>query len=276
MSQTDCEPDVSTRYKLIVLDLDGTLLDGRKLITDRTRVTLERAQSDGVAVAIATGRSYAMARFFVDGLPLNGPQITYNGAAIVDPVTSRPMYLQALPSNLVSPVIGFLCDERVFTSYFTEDDIYVLQRSSLELALVPADMPPAKEVASFDELLHHPAIKIVATAPRDRIDALRPVGEAAFGADLYVTRTDAVLLEFLHPEVSKGAALRKVMQSLGLDSDQVIAFGDSHNDLDLLQIAGTGVAMGNADNEVKAQADIVAPPNTEDGVARVLEAMLWS
>ena len=137
-------------------------------------------------------------------------------------------------------------------------------------------MPPAKEVTSFDELLHLPAIKIVATAPRDRIDVLRPVGEAAFGAQLYVTRTDAVLLEFLHPEVSKGAALRKVMQSLGLDSDQVIAFGDSHNDLDLLQIAGTGVAMGNADDEVKAQADVVAAPNTEDGVARVLEAMLWS
>ncbi len=263
------------RYKLIVLDLDGTLLDGRKQVSVRTRGTLERAQAEGIAVAIATGRSYSMARYFVDGLSLNGPQITYNGAAVIDPVTARPVYLQALPASLVRPVIDFLRDEHVFTSYFSEHDIYVLHRSSLEYALVPPGMPRAYEVGGFDEVLHLPAIKIVATAPPDRIDTLRPVAEAAFGAQLYVTRTDAVLLEFLHPAVSKGAALRLVMETLGLAPEQVIAFGDSHNDIDLLRIAGTGVAMGNADDEVLAMADIVAPPNTDDGVAKVLEGLLW-
>ncbi len=266
---------MSLRYKLIVLDLDGTLLDGQKKISARTRTTLERARADGAAVAIATGRSFAMARHFVDGFPLNGPQITYNGAAIVDPVTGRPLYLQALPGRLVGPVIDFLRDQRVFTSYFAEEEVYVRHRSSLEHALVPPEMPPAVEVADFDELRHLPAIKIVATAARERIDTLRPVAESAFGADLYVTRTDAVLLEFLHPSVSKGTALKRVIKLLDLSAEDVIAFGDSHNDLELLQIAGTGVAMGNAVDEVRAMADIVAPPNTDDGVARVLETVLW-
>ena len=264
------------RYKLIVCDLDGTLLDGQKKISERTIGVLKHAQADGVAVAIATGRSFAMVRFFVDGLPLNGPQIVYNGAAIVDPVSGKPLYLQALPSSLVSPVLDFLRDQHVFTSYFTEDDVYVRHRSSLEFALVPPEMPPAREVGDFDEVLHLPAVKIVATATRDRIDSLRPAAEAAFADRLYVTRTDPVLLEFLHPAVSKGTALAKVMESLGLHAEQVIAFGDSHNDLELLQTAGVGVAMGNADPEVLAMADIVAEPNTDDGVAKVLESLLWS
>jgi hypothetical protein len=271
----DCEYAVSRRFKLIVCDLDGTLLDGTKKISARTRGALQRAQSEGVAVAVATGRSFAMTQFFVDGFPLNGPQITYNGAAIVDSVSGKPFYLQALPAHLVTEVLGFLRRQHVFTSYFTEDDVFVLHRSKLEDALVPPEMPPAKEVDDFVQVLHYPAIKLVATAPRERIDDLRPVAEAAFAASLYVTRTDHVLLEFLHPDVSKGAALTKVMDTLGLQASEVIAFGDSHNDIDLLRIAGTGVAMGNAGEEVRMMADMIAPPNTDDGVARVLEALLW-
>jgi hypothetical protein len=84
-----------------------------------------------------------------------------------------------------------------------------------------------------------------------------------------------VLLEFLHPAVSKGAALREAVAYLGLDPARVIAFGDGHNDIGLLQAAGTGVAMANADREVREIADLVAPANTEDGIAQVLDQILW-
>jgi Cof subfamily protein (haloacid dehalogenase superfamily) len=266
---------VPTRYKLIVLDLDGTLLDAEQKITARTRLVLERAQADGVAVAVATGRSYALTRYFVDGLPLNGPQITYNGAIIADPVSGVPLFARHIPPALVAPVLTFLAEQEVYVSYYTDDTIYVTGRSDLEIALVPPGMPEPARVPSFDAVTHLPALKLVAVAENDRISALRPLAEEAFGAKLYVTRTHAVLLEFLHASVSKGAALQWVMESLGLERDQVIAFGDSHNDIELLRMAGTGVAMGNADAEVRAASDLVAPPNTEDGVARVLEDRLW-
>jgi Cof subfamily protein (haloacid dehalogenase superfamily) len=228
-----------------------------------------------VFVAIATGRSFALTQYFVEGLRLNGPQITYNGAIIVDPVTGRPIFLQGLPISMVTPVLEFLRRQGVYACYYTEDDIYVLERSPLEVALVPPGTKPPLRISDFGQVAHLPAIKLVAVANRDTITTLRPLADAAFGGELYVTRTSSVLLEFLHPSVSKGAALQQVIQSLGLNAEQVIAFGDSHNDIELLQIAGTGVAMGNAEAEARDVADIVAPSNADDGVAKVLDDLMW-
>ena len=264
------------RFKLIVLDLDGTLLDGQSRVSPRTRATLERAHAAGVAVAVATGRSYPLIRHFCGDLPLSGPQITYNGAIVVDPVTDRPIFLQAVPAALVPPVLEFLADEEVFTCYYTADAIYVRGHSPMVDALVPAGLPQPIVTDDLGALLHLPCMKLVVVAEPPRIDALRPKAEAAFGERLYVTQTARVLLEFLHPEVSKGAALARSIEALGLRSEQVIAFGDSHNDIELLRVAGTGVAMGNADPEVQAVADLVAPPNTEDGIAAVLDAILYT
>jgi Cof subfamily protein (haloacid dehalogenase superfamily) len=262
-------------YRLIVVDLDGTLLNPQSKISPRTRAALERANAEGIAIAVATGRSYPLLRYFCGDLPLSGPQITFNGAVVVDPVTGMPTFLQAVPVALVRPVLDFMREEGVFASYYTEDAIYVHDHSRLELALVPADFPQPIAVPDLYALTHLPCIKLVVVAERERIATLRPRAEAAFGDLLYVTQTSPVLLEFLHPEVSKGAALRKAMEYLGLEPPQVIAFGDSHNDLELLAAAGTGVAMGNASAEVRAAADLVAPSNVEDGIAVVLNAVLW-
>jgi Cof subfamily protein (haloacid dehalogenase superfamily) len=265
-----------TRYDLVVMDLDGTLLDDHSRVTPRTRAALDRADAAGVAIAIATGRSYALARYFTDDLPLTGPQITYNGAVVVDPVTGLPTFLQAVPSAWIAPVLTFLKQRGIFACYYTEDTIYLEGHAPLERALVPADFP--RQPAVVDDLLslrHLPCLKVVAVATPEVIAALRPLAEAAFHEHLYVTQTAAVLLEFLHPDVSKGAALREAIAYLGIDPVRVIAFGDGHNDIGLLQAAGTGVAMANADEEVRALADMVAPSNTEDGIARVLDDLLW-
>jgi Cof subfamily protein (haloacid dehalogenase superfamily) len=265
-----------TRFDLIVMDLDGTLLDNYSKVTPRTRAVLERADAAGVAIAVATGRSYALARYFTDGLPLTGPQITYNGAVVVDSETGLPTFLQAVPAAWIEPVLAFLREHGIFSCYYTEDTIYVEGRAPLERALVPADFPTQPVVVdNLLSLLHLPCLKIVAVAKPDEISALRLPAEAAFGDHLYVTQTASVLLEFLHPDVSKGTALREAMTYLGLDPARVIAFGDGHNDIDLLEMAGTGVAMANAEEEVRVRADIVAPSNTEDGIAAVLDELLW-
>lgn len=263
------------RYRLIVMDLDGTLLNRRHAVTPRTRAALERAHHAGVAVAVATGRSYALLRFFTDGLPLSGPQITFNGAIVIDPVSGRPIFLQAVPEAWVVPVLSFLREHDVYSCYYTDSQIYVRGRSPLERALVPPNFPAPIEADDLEGLLHIPCIKLVAVAEPAGINALRPLAEGAFGRHLYVTQTAPVLLEFLHPDVSKGAALTRAIVDLGLDPTQVIAFGDSHNDIDMLQVAGTGVAMANASAEVRAVADLVAPSNEEDGIAVVLDDLLW-
>ncbi|HVA92228.1 MAG TPA: Cof-type HAD-IIB family hydrolase [Chloroflexota bacterium] len=265
------------RYDLVVMDLDGTLLNEHSQVSTRTRAALEKASAAGVAIAVATGRSYPLVRYFTDGLPLTGPQITYNGAVVVDPVTGKPTFLQAVPTAQVGPVLAFLREWGVFSCYYTEDTIFIEGHAPLERALVPPDFPKQPVVVDdFSSLMHLPCLKVVAVAQADVIAGLRPRAEEVFGQHLYVTQTSSVLLEFLHPAVSKGAALREAMAYLGLDPARVIAFGDGHNDIDLLQAAGMGVAMGNADEEVRAVADLVAPANTEDGIAQVLDRLLWA
>jgi Cof subfamily protein (haloacid dehalogenase superfamily) len=260
-----------------MMDLDGTLLDRHSHVTPRTRAVLERAHAEGIAVAVATGRSYALVRYFTRGLPLSGPQITFNGAIVVDPLTGKPTFLQALPVALVHPVLAFLAEHGVYTCYYTEDTIYVRAHAApLERALVPSDFSPQPVVVpDLGSLFHLPCIKLVVVAKPEEITQLRPLAAATFGDRLYITQTASVLLEFLHPAVSKGAALREVMRYLELDAAEVIAFGDSHNDIEMLQVAGTGVAMANAGSEVRAVADCIAPSNEEDGIAVVLEDLLW-
>lgn len=263
------------RYRLIMMDLDGTLLDEHSQVTPRTRAALERAHAAGVAVAVATGRSYALIKYFCDGLPLTGPQITFNGAVVVDPESGRPIFLQAVPIALVEPVLGFLRDQEVYTCYYTETAIYVRGHAPAERALVPPDFPRPIATPHLEGLLHMPCLKLVVVAEPARIRELRVLAEREFGDKLYVTQTSPVLLEFLHPEVSKGAALQRVIVDLDIDPAQVLAFGDSHNDLGMLQVAGTGVAMANASDEVRAVADRIAPSNNEDGIAVVLDDLLW-
>jgi Cof subfamily protein (haloacid dehalogenase superfamily) len=270
-----CVPD--PRYRLIVMDLDGTLLNRQSQVTPRTRAVLERAHAEGIAIAVATGRSYPLVRYFTRGLPLSGPQITFNGAIVVDSVTGKSTHLHAVPVALVRPVLAFLVEHGAYTCYFTEDMIYVREHAvPLERALVPPDFSPQPVVVpDLSALLHLPCIKLVVVAKLEAIARLRPLAEAAFGDQLYITQTSSVLLEFLHPAVSKGAALIEAMCYLGLRAEEVIAFGDSHNDIEMLRVAGTGVAMANAGAEVRAVADSIAPSNDDDGIAVVLEDVLW-
>jgi Cof subfamily protein (haloacid dehalogenase superfamily) len=264
------------RYKIIAMDLDGTLLDEHKQISPRTRKTLVRAHYAGAHIVVATGRSFALTRHFVGDLPLTGPQISLNGAAIVDAESGLTIFHQALPTAAVSPVIDFLSAQGIYTCYESEADIFVLYHSPWEARLVPPGTPPALSVRSFSDVMHLPAMKLVGVAEEARITALRPLAEAAFAAQLYVTRTSPVLYEFLHPSVSKGAALKKVIETLGLSAAEVIAFGDSHNDIAMLEVAGTAVAMANADSEVRGMADLIAPSNMQDGIADVLDDLLWT
>jgi Cof subfamily protein (haloacid dehalogenase superfamily) len=260
------------------MDLDGTLLDRRSQVTPRTRAALERAHAEGIAIAVATGRSYALLRYFTRGLPLSGPQITFNGAIVVDPATGKPTFLQAVPVALVHPVLAFLAEHGAYTCYYTADAIYVREHAApMERALVPPDFSPQPVVVpDFGSLVHLPCIKLVVVAKPEQVARLRPAAEATFGDRLYITQTASVLLEFLHPAVSKGAALEEAMRYLELSAGQVIAFGDSHNDIEMLRVAGTGVAMANASAEVRAAADRLAPSNEEDGIAVVLEDLLWN
>ena len=124
-----------------------------------------------------------------------------------------------------------------------------------------------EDVASIYPL---PCIKVVGIGSQEMIRTRREEFVRLFDGQLYVTQSSFDLIEFLHPAVSKGRALAQIAADLGIAADEVVAFGDNHNDIGMLRFAGLGVAMGNAEDEVKEEANHVTLSNAEDGVAAVI------
>src|SRR5205807_2650216 len=135
-------------------------------------------------------------------------------------------------------------------------------------------LPPAIRIADITSVYPQPCIKLAAVGEASSIREKRQELERLFAGKLYITQSAPRLVEIMHPDVSKDKALRIITQRLGIVPEEVVAFGDNHNDIGMLRFAGLGVAMGNAHDEVKEAADYVTSSNTEEGVAAVIEKLL--
>lgn len=257
-------------YRLIAIDLDGTLLSPGHRLSDRNRAALNALLDRERHVVVATGRPFDIVRIHCAGVDLRGPQITYNGAVVYDPESDRVLSQDTLPPQHVPQILAFLKTWDVPAVACRLGQAFLDPRISHpgDWAAVPdqdATVLPNMARAPRDGL-----IKIVGESDPETIARIRPIAMDAFVPRVYVTQTAPSLIEFLSPAASKGNALREIANRLGVLKEDIVAFGDSHNDLTMFDVAGLSVAMGNASDEVKDAADRVAPSNDEDGVASVL------
>lgn len=265
-------------YKLIAMDLDGTLNNDRKEIDGPTRDALLRAQAAGIRLMLASARPLPGLYKDRDALDLaahHGILMAYNGGAIVDAADGRVLssaamdmedarqVLRALEALPVTPILDdgarfYVTDRR---GYKVD---YECRNNRMDCVEVPnladaLDFAPCKLLMSTDPN----GIKAV----QARIAALLPAG-------LSVVQTAAFYLEVIPASVNKGVGLTEACRALGIDPAEAVAFGDSENDIPMLRAAGMGVAMGNADDEVKAAADRVTLSNNDNGIAAALEELL--
>lgn len=262
-------------YRLLAIDLDGTLLTPppQKHITARTRLALRQAAEAGMTLVIATGQTLAVLQHICGDLPLQGPQIIENGAVIAD-LEGHISHQHVFPPQHLLPVLDLLRTAGCHRVYHTFHRVYVDRQTPRARDWYRPPVPPVIEVEDVASLYPLPCLKIVGVAPEAHIRALRAAWEQRFAGQLYVTQSSFDLIEFLHPEASKGNALQAIAADLGIVPEEVVAFGDHHNDIGMLRFAGLGVAMGNAHEEVKAEADYVTTSNAEEGVAVVIEEVI--
>lgn len=265
--------------RLIALDLDGTVFDDEKRISPRTLAALRAALDRGAAVLPATGRT-------LDGIPaefLDLPGVRYaltsNGAAVVDRQTGERLVEQTFDPaqalaiyDLVEAHGGMISLFIDGTSYATEANV----ESSWDMvppALRPYFRQTRRVVPDMHPILRAHAAHIEKFSILYRTLADRDAAWQAVTAAHQVEATTSLErnLELNAPGVSKGSGLLALAKVLGLRPDQVMACGDSGNDLTMIQLAGLGVAMGNATDEVKAAARYIAPDNNHDGVAEAIE-----
>lgn len=267
-----------TRYRLIVLDVDGTLVDRERRISAATLRALATAQAHGIRVTLATGRMYASALPYAQQIQADAPLILYNGARIQDPAGGAILYSSHLPRAQVVRALRLAQQFDVHANLYLGESIYIERVSEVSRESARKDgvnQVPVGDLVRFLEGRVDDPVKILMIGPDGRLEALA----AAYRADgsgaeelPHLVRSEATYLEIQPRGTSKGAGLIRVCGLLGIPASATMAFGDNLNDLEMIQAAGLGVAMGNAHADVKRAARVVAPSNDEDGVA----AVLWS
>lgn len=259
-------------YKMLVLDLDGTLLNSESHISPENIRALDFARDQGLRIVIATGRPpvgtlpYRISL----GNHLDDPFITYNGALVQIPRTGE---------NLIRHTI-MVADYLTIADY--AEKYSLLHYCFDEKSCLTASMHP---VAIWEGEINQIPVRLVDFS---QLDPATPLSKAMISgepadldraeADLPVSLTERYvivrssprLLEFLHPLASKGQAVAELAAMLGIQQDEVICVGDAGNDEDMIRYAGLGVAMGNATAAVKAVADFVTTSNDQNGVAEVV------
>lgn len=262
-------------YRVIALDLDGTLTNHEKIVTPKTHEALLKAQDNGAIIVLASGRPTYGIQPVAECLELDkrgGYILSYNGGKIVNTKTKEELFSQFLPDNVI-PVIYKYAKEKnhallgyAGNEIVTEmpDDQYVKEESRIN----------KMNIRQVDNLLEHleshPTKLLMTGGPADMIKAEEDLAEL-LGNQMDVFRSAPLFLELVPQGIDKAQSLRRLLAKVNLTPEDMIAFGDGYNDLSMLRLAGMGVAMANAAPEVRAEADYITLSNEEDGVAAALE-----
>ncbi|HEX8147322.1 MAG TPA: Cof-type HAD-IIB family hydrolase [Pyrinomonadaceae bacterium] len=278
--------------RLIALDLDGTLLDSRGRVGARNRAAIDEARARGVGVALVTGRRFRDARPLALELGLDVPVIAHNGALTKHAESLETVSAVLMPVEAARAVVrvgrehgadALVSDDHVGAGLLVYDHISpgntaLAKYIEWSRRVVGEEAAAAiRRVESLEAYLDHDPLHVAFSGGCAAMERLSEVmkGELNGGVRLLLTlypKMDFALLDVLHPEASKGAGLSAVAAEQGLAREEVMAVGDNFNDLEMLEWAGTGVLMGNADPGLHAAGRFHATAaNDDDGVADAIE-----
>lgn len=266
------------RRKMLVLDIDGTLTNSQKQITPRTLEALLRIQQKGHIVTLASGRPTAGLRMASSALQLErygGYLLSYNGAHILHRKSGRVLFERVLPDETLSQMCAFAREEGIGLLTYRENTIltsfahdpYMEQESRINAL-------PILDVEDLVSYVQFPIYKCLLTAPPQRAAQLEAILVERYGQSLSIYRSEPYFIEVMPPEIDKALSLGRLLEAIDMPVSDAIACGDGFNDISMIRFAGTGVAMANAQEVVKREADFITRSNDEDGVVEVIEKFL--
>lgn len=259
------------RFRLIVIDVDGTLIERGKSISPRVHEAIARTQQRGVYVTLASGRMYLLLEPLVEMLGLRSPVICYGGALIVDPVTREPRYRRGVPLDLAREVIVAARSRALPARVYIDNRVFVDRIDPNAFNYESLTRVRATAVGDLLAFLQDDPTHLAVDAPPERTRSLVEEMRQIFHPRLHVTTGHPLLTEFSHPSVHKGSAVAWLARTLGIPLREVLAIGDDWNDVEMLHCAGLGIAVENAHPDVLAVAEEIVPSVADDGVAVALE-----
>lgn len=266
------------KRKMLVLDIDGTLTNSKKEITPRTLQRIREIQEMGHIVVVASGRPTPGLRKVSEELQLakyGGYLLSYNGARIANVQTGEIVCQLELPLEYVPQLHAFAHANDIGIVTYEQDWIVTdCKHSEFMEREAWINQIPIRDVENFVEYVDFPIVKCLLTAPPDRAPAMERELAAQFIGRLSIYRSEPYFIEAMPLHVDKAASLQRLLEHLRMDVSDVIACGDGYNDVSMIRFAGLGVAMANAYDAVKAEADYITLSNDEDGVAHVIEKFI--
>ncbi|KXG74009.1 Cof-type HAD-IIB family hydrolase [Thermotalea metallivorans] len=267
-------------YKLIVSDMDGTLLTSNGKISEETEKVLRQLMDKGIHVAVATGRIFTSAKVYAKYLGVTTPIIACNGAMVRNLKDMKIIYESHLSREDCLKILEICRKHHLYFHFYTDTIFYTerLDYSSLKYSewnktLREEEKIDLRVIDDPYKIIQNNESKIykfvIIDQDKELLAKVRRELEAI--PTIECSKSWHNNLEIMNRGVSKGAAVRRLAKSLGIRREEVICFGDHENDLSMIEYAGLGIAMGNADEVVKARADYVTATNDEDGVAKALK-----
>lgn len=262
------------KYKAVVSDLDGTLLNSEHTISHYTRETIKKIVEKGVKFFIATGRHHQDVMVFKNMLDLETYLITSNGARIHNE-RDEEIYTKDIPAHLTDEILSLDIDNEITKHAYIGDEWVS------EIALEGAEefhkeSGFTQTIISFDELKGKEVIKFFFISENvAKIKELEEQLRAKYSDKLNITLSLETCLEIMHKEVSKGTAITELFSKENIEIDEIMAFGDGLNDFEMLKLVGKGLIMGNGNLRLKEALpdNEVIGTNDEHGVARYLEGI---
>lgn len=264
--------------KLLVLDIDGTLTNTQKEVTPRTLNAIHRMMEDGHLLALASGRPTPGMKHIADTLSLEtrgGFLLSYNGANITNYATKEILFQQTLPAYVISEVYDFCLDHHI--GMITYDNDVVITGTPIDEYMeleARINHLSIRELDQFVSYVTFPVNKCLVTAPIDIAPEMEHLLQERYKDELSIYRSEPFFIEIMPKNIDKAASIERLIQRLSIPRKNVIACGDGFNDLSMIEYAGLGVAMENAQDVVKQHADYITASNDEDGVAKVIEKFI--
>jgi hydroxymethylpyrimidine pyrophosphatase-like HAD family hydrolase len=274
-------------YRLLAIDIDGTLVNSRNELTPVTQAALVRAGNAGIRVVLATGRRYGHALPLVEPLGIDVPLVTASGALVKDPNGHRTLYQARFEPNVIEQVTK-ITDREGFDPVLCADtfcegfDFYIARQDVRSPELEFYLTLNAKRWRIWPEMIQSPPPGIFGgfcVGTLEQMNGLEAVLQRELSGKLHShvlhpPHYRGFFIEISPAGVTKWSAIQRLAKSWGIEDSEICAVGDDVNDLQMIRAAGLGVAMGNAQPAVKAVADRIAPTHDEDGLAEVVGWLL--
>ncbi len=264
------------RFRLIAADLDYTLLDENSEISNRNRDAVQKAVALGLKFIIATGRMFKTSvKYMSDlGLDYDWPLINYHGAMIKTARSNKVLLHRPLDNKMAIDLIEETDRNGLHINMFIGDNLYVREENEhtrYYRSLTNIDFHPVGNLVNYLKEQQFNPTKLSIISRDGKIDEIESYLKKYYGDKLSILQSRPYFLEATDKKATKGQALQWIACKENIKAEEIIAFGDGYNDLDMLGFAGLGVAVANAKPEVLKKAALVTGPHNEDGVAEIIE-----